>query len=85
MMRTAIIGSFIFLASYALAALMGWVAAALFFFSISPLVTLYVVYRVLRDPQEVEETFDQYFYQDYAYERQQSSQFLSQEGSIPPY
>lgn len=77
MMKTAIIGSFIFLTTYALAALMGWVAAALFLFSISPLVTVYLVYRVLRDPHEVEQTFDQYFYQDYAYERQQSSQFLS--------
>ena len=70
-MKTAIIGSFIFLATYALAALMGWVAAALFFFSVSPLVTLYVVYKVLKDPREVKQTFDQYFYQDYAYERQQ--------------
>ncbi|MDR9374588.1 MAG: hypothetical protein RI565_06945 [Schleiferiaceae bacterium] len=70
-MKTAIVGSFVFLGAYALAVLIGWYATALFLFSVSPLVVLYVVYKVLRDPQEVTQTFDQHFYQDHPYQRNQ--------------
>lgn len=70
-MKTAISFSFIFLGAYALTILAGWIPAALFFFSTSPLLTLYVVYKVLRDPQEVQERFDEQFYQDSAYRRNQ--------------
>ncbi|GEM_PF-1711779 len=63
-MKNAIIFSFIFLVSYALSILFGWIPAALFLFSTSPIMVLYVVYKVLRDPNEVQETFEEHFYQD---------------------
>jgi membrane protein implicated in regulation of membrane protease activity len=70
-MKQAITFSFIFITAYALAVLFGWVPAALFLFSVSPLVVLYTVYKVLKDPEEVQDTFEDKFYQDSDYERNQ--------------
>lgn len=68
-MKTAISFSFIFLGAYAMSVLFGWMAGALFFFSTSPLITIWVVYKVLRDPKEAEGTFEEKFYQDHPYLR----------------
>lgn len=68
-MKTALNFSFIFILAYLISILFNWYAAALFFFSTSPLMVIYTVYKVLRDPKEVEQTFDEYFYQDYKYKR----------------
>lgn len=71
-MKTAISFSFLFLAAYAITALFGWIPGALFFFSTSPLIVLWVVYKVLKDPIEVRETFEEQFYQDHPYRRNRS-------------
>lgn len=68
-MKAAIIFSFIFIGAYLTAILFNWFAGALFFFGSSPLMVIYVVYKVLRDPKEVEVTFDEHFYQDHPYKR----------------
>jgi len=70
-MKQAITFSFIFITAYALSVLFGWVPAALFLFSTSPLVVLYTVYKVLKDPNEVQDTFEEKFYQDSEYQRNQ--------------
>jgi len=70
-MKAAIIFSFIFIGAYLTTIIFGWYAGALFFFSSSPLMVIYVVYKVLRDPQEVELTFEEHFYQDHPYKRNQ--------------
>jgi membrane protein implicated in regulation of membrane protease activity len=71
-MKNAIVFSFIFLVAYSLSVLFGWIPAALFLFSTSPLVVLYVVYKVLKDPEEVQQTFEEHFYQDSEYRRNAS-------------
>lgn len=63
-MKIAIYGSFGFLIIYAASVLMGYERAALFLFSISPIVVLYVVYKILKDPKEPSLTFEDHFYQD---------------------
>lgn len=63
-MKFAISASFAFLIIYAASVLMGLERAALFMFSLSPLVVLYVVYKILKDPKEVTLTFEDHFYQD---------------------
>ena len=70
-MKQAITFSFIFITAYALSVLFGWVPAALFLFSTSPIVVFYTVYKVLKDPDEVQDTFEDKFYQDHAYQRNQ--------------
>ena len=68
-MRTAIGFSFIFITAYALSILYGWVPAALFFVSTSPIVVIWTAYKILKDPYESENTFEDKFYEDYNYRR----------------
>lgn len=68
-MKTAIYFSFIFLLAYMISILFGYIQAALFFFGTSPLVVLHLVYKVLKDPQEVTVTFEDEFYQDGSHPR----------------
>lgn len=68
-MKNSILFSFIFIGAYALSAIIGWEPMAMLFFSLSPLVVIWVVYRVLRDPQEVKVTFEDHFYQDESHPR----------------
>jgi len=68
-MKTALSFSFIFIVAYLISILFSWYAAALFFFATSPLMVIYTVYKVLRDPHEVEQKFEDQFYQDYPYQR----------------
>jgi len=42
-------------------------------FSLSPLLVLYVVYKVLKDPHEVKESFEEHFYQDGSHPRSTSN------------
>ncbi len=63
-MKTSIYFSFVFLIAYAICVLFGYIQAALFFFSVSPLVVLHMVYKILKDPHEVQVSFDDEFYQD---------------------
>lgn len=71
-MRTAIGFSFIFITAYALSLIYGLIPAALFFVSASPLVVLYTVYKVLKDPEEPQQSFEEFFYQDWQYRRNNS-------------
>ncbi len=57
-------GSFIFLAVYALAVLLGTAQIAILLFSVTPIVVVYVVWRTLRDAEQPEATFEEQFYQD---------------------
>lgn len=68
-MKTAIAFSFVFLTVYAVFALFGFLPGALFLGTSSPMMILYVVYKVLRDPHEAEGTFEESFYQDHPYRR----------------
>jgi len=68
-MKTSIYLSFVFLIAYAISVLFGYIQAALFFFSISPIVVLHMVFKILRDPQEVKVSFDDEFYQDGSHPR----------------
>lgn len=71
-MKFSIIFSFFFLGLYSLSALMSWDPFTVLCFSLSPLVVLYVVYKVLRDPQEVQVSFEDHFYQDGSHPRRKS-------------
>jgi len=68
-MKTAISFSFVFITAYALSVLYGWVPAALFFVSTSPIMIIYLVIKVLRDSEEPIATFEDEFYQDWRYRR----------------
>lgn len=68
-MKFSIVFSFIFIGAYALSAILGIDPLVMLFFSLSPLMVLYVVYKVLKDPHEVEETFEEHFYQDRSHPR----------------
>ncbi len=68
-MKAAIYFSFVFLGAYAVSVLFGHYPTAIFFFSASPFVVMYVVYRVLKDPKEVTVTFEDQFYQDGSHPR----------------
>jgi hypothetical protein len=68
-MKAAIYFSFVFLGAYALSIFVGHTQAALFLMGLSPLVVLYTVYKVLRDPNEVKVTFEDHFYQDEKFPR----------------
>lgn len=68
-MKFSIIFSFVFIGAYALSAILGIDPLVMLFFSLSPLMVLFVVYKVLKDPHEVEETFDEHFYQDRSHPR----------------
>jgi len=68
-MKTAIGFSFVFITAYALSVLYGWVPAALFFVSTSPIMIIYLVIKVLRDSEEPIATFEDEFYQDWRYRR----------------
>lgn len=63
-MKNSIIFSFIFIGIYAGVAIANWDPMVILLFSLSPLMVIYVVYKVLKDPKEVEVTFEDHFYQD---------------------
>ena len=48
---------------------MGMNSMVLILFGLSPLVVIWMVYRVLKDGEPSEKHFEQHFYEDYAYER----------------
>lgn len=50
--------------AYAVVVWLGLAQTALFLFSISPLMVLWVVFRILKDPHPVEIRFEDEFYQD---------------------
>lgn len=68
-MKAAIAFSFVFLIAYSISILIGHLQAALFLMSSSPLMVLYTVYKVLRDPKEVKLKFEDHFYQDQRFPR----------------
>lgn len=68
-MKAAIYFSFVFLIAYAISIFLGHTQAALFLMGVSPLVVLYTVYKVLKDPKEVKVTFEEHFYQDQKFPR----------------
>lgn len=72
-MKFGIYTSFIFLILYAISVLAGFIPAALFLFSISPLVVIFAVYKILKDPKEASVTFEESFYQDGSHPRVKST------------
>lgn len=68
-MKAAIAFSFVFLIAYSISILAGQVQAAFFLMGISPLLVLFTVYKVLRDPKEVKIEFKEHFYQDQRFPR----------------
>lgn len=68
-MKTAISFSFIFITTYVISVFATWLPAALFFATSLPLMLIYLVYKVLRDPHEPQQKFEDQFYQDYPYQR----------------
>ena len=68
-LKTVISFSFVFVTVYALSILVGWTAAAIFLVCVSPAVVLWVAYRTLKDPYHTNQTFQNKFYQDYEYYR----------------
>lgn len=70
-LKTVISISFVFITVYALSILVDWTAGALFLVSVSPVMVLWVAYRTLKDPEHTEETFQDKFYEDYDYYRNQ--------------
>lgn len=70
-LKTVISVSFVFVTVYALSILIDWTAAALLLVSLSPIMVLWVAYRTLKDPEHPEETFQDKFYEDYEYYRNQ--------------
>lgn len=71
-MKTALISSFVFLIFYVASVFIGHIQAALFFFGLSPVIVIWLVYKVLKDPKEVKVTFEDEFYQDGSHPRTKS-------------
>ncbi len=72
-MKFSILFSFVFLIAYALSAFFHIEPLVMLLFSLSPLLVLYVVYKVLKDPHEVKESFEEHFYQDGSHPRSTSN------------
>ncbi len=69
-LKTVIAGSFIFLLIYAVAVMLSATQAAILLFSLSPIIVVYVAYRILKDPEPHSgATFDDKFYEDSDYTR----------------
>lgn len=68
-MKNAILASFVFLTAYGLSIIFQWMVAVLFLLSLSPVVVLWVAYRILKDPHPSGHTFEDRFYEDYDYQR----------------
>lgn len=65
-LKAVIWTSFVLLTTYAVAVLLGWLPVVLFLFCVLPLFTIYMAYRILKDPQPHSgHTFDEKFYEDY--------------------
>ena len=69
-LKTVISGSFIFLVVYAIAVMLSAEQVAMLLFSLSPIVVVYMAYRILKDPEPHSgATFDDKFYEDSDYTR----------------
>lgn len=69
-LKAILTGSFIFLLIYALAVMLTLLQWALLLFSLSPLLLLFMAYRILKDPKPHSgATFDEKFYEDLDYTR----------------
>ncbi len=69
-LKTVISGSFIFLVVYAIAVMLSAEQAALLLCSLSPIVVVFMAYRILKDPEPHSgATFDDKFYEDSNYKR----------------
>lgn len=64
-----LVATFYLLVYTLFAALPIHLAIPLALFSLSPLVVIWMVYRVLKDGEASELTFDEAFYEDHAYRR----------------
>ncbi|PTM05502.1 MAG: hypothetical protein DA405_03600 [Bacteroidetes bacterium] len=68
-MKTALNLSFLFLFLFGLSVFLNWPFIALALFYASPIMVIYTIYKVLRHPEEVTQTFEDHFYQDHPYQR----------------
>lgn len=74
-LRIPILLSSLYLLVYTLSTLVPvHLVLPLFLFSVSPLVVLWLVYKVLKDGKESSLTFDEAFYEDHPYRRVGSAQ-----------
>jgi len=68
-MKTAIGLSFFYVTVFALCILTEQARIALLLGSLSPIIIIYLVYKILKDPEEPKDTFESKFYQDHSYQR----------------
>ncbi len=69
-LKTVISGSFIFLVVYAIAVMFSAEQLAILLFGLSPIVVVFMAYRILKDPEPHSgATFDDKFYEDSNYKR----------------
>ena len=60
---------FVYITVYALAILFNWARPAILLVSLSPIMVLWVAFKILTAPYKSEHTFEERFYEDYDYER----------------
>ncbi len=62
-------GSLVGIALYVISIFLNWTWLALLLVSLSPLLVIWLVYRVLKDPYASTHTFEDRFYEDNEYRR----------------
>lgn len=63
--------SFVYLLTYAAFVFLNMERCALFLFGLSPVMVIYVAYKILKDPHTPTHNFDEKFYEDREYYRNQ--------------
>ncbi|WP_417591036.1 hypothetical protein [Owenweeksia hongkongensis] len=70
-LKNAIGFSFIFLAVYSIVIISSFTQGALFLLGLSPVLVIWLVFKTLKDPYTPTHTFEERFYEDYDYNRNQ--------------